>query len=293
MKRAPIHHPAFLIIILLFSFLITGCKESKTKHEAQGSPGIAVTINPNAQTIKQRVSPPKGYQWITEPQNSFGEYLQNAPLKEDGSPILSYTGQPIANQSNHIAVLDYDIGNKDLQQCADAVIRLNAEYLYQQNKFDEISYQFTNGDTFSWNQYKNGIRPQLINDNTVNFVQSAGFNDSYEAFRKYLDIIFMYAGTISLNRETIPVQRNEDIKAGDILITPGSPGHVVVIVGHAKNSAGKSVYLLAEGYTPAQSIHIINNPENKTLNPWYELDVNKPETHTARYYFYTNIRAFR
>lgn len=271
--------------ILFFTLLITNCKNPETES--------FVTTNPSAQTIKQRISPPNGYEWVREPQNSFGEFLQNAPLKADGSPILSYTGQPIANQSNHIAVLDYDIGNKDLQQCADAVIRLNAEYLFNQNKSDEISYHFTNGDTFSWNQYKNGIRPQLINNNTVNFIQSAAYDDSYEAFRKYLDIVFMYAGTISLNRETIPVQRNEDIKTGDILITPGSPGHVVVIVGHAKNQDGKSVYLLAEGYTPAQSIHVINNPGNEALSPWYKLDVNQAETHTARYSFYTNIRSFR
>jgi hypothetical protein len=187
----------------------------------------------------------------------------------------------------------YDIGNKDLQQCADAVIRLRAEYLFKQKRYDEIKFQFTNGDVFRWNDYKKGIRPKLINSNKVAFEQVANYDDSYKGFRNYLDIIFMYAGSISLNRETSVVKENSKISTGDILITPGSPGHVVIIVGRAKNSNNETVYLLAQGYTPAQSIHVLKNPNDKKINPWYSLDVDKSPTATARYLFKeTNIRSF-
>ena len=79
-----------------------------------------------------------------------------------------------------------------------------------------------------------------------------------------------------------------------MIVTPGSPGHAVIIVGAAENSSGDRVYLIAEGYTPAQSIHIITNPFDGRLNPWYQLDVNKSSTVTARYAFEeTNIRRFK
>ncbi len=119
------------------------------------------------------------------------------------------------------------------------------------------------------------------------------FDDSYENFRNYLDLIFTYAGTISLNKETKPIDKNEDLKTGDILITPGSPGHVVFVAGVCKNPKGDRLFLLGEGFTPAQSIHLLSNPFSKKKSPWYDLNINAPETKTARYIFKpTNFRSF-
>ena len=53
----------------------------------------------------------------------------------------------------------------------------------------------------SWNDYKNGVRA-FVNGNSVSFRKTENFDDSYENFRKYLDLIFNYAGTISLNKES-------------------------------------------------------------------------------------------
>jgi hypothetical protein len=106
-------------------------------------------------------------------------------------------------------------------------------------------------------------------------------------------VIFNYAGTISLNKETKPVNKNSDLKTGDILITPGSPGHIVFISGVCRNKEGKRLFLFSEGFTPAQSIHVLSNPFNPHFTPWYDLDVNASETKTARYFFKpTNFRSF-
>ncbi|WP_027373763.1 DUF4846 domain-containing protein [Chryseobacterium sp. UNC8MFCol] len=251
-----------------------------------------VQINKDKNTIRERFDPPNDYNWVNEKPDSFGYFIENFKLKPYGSQILRYDGTPISAQHLHEAVFDIDTGNKDLQQCADAVIRLRAEYLYTIKKSDEIKFHFTSGDLLSWNDYKNGTRA-FVNGHSVSFRKTMSFDDSYENFRNYLDLIFTYAGTISLNKETKPINKKEDLKTGDILITPGSPGHVVFVAGVCKNPKGDRLFLLGEGFTPAQSIHLLSNPFSKKKSPWYDLNINAPETKTARYIFKpTNFRSF-
>ena len=225
-----------------------------------------LNINYEKSTIRTRFSPPKGYSWQTEESGSFGEYLVNFPLYPENFPVRDYRQIPVPKQYNHAAILKIDVGDKDLQQCADAWIRLYAEYLWVKKDFDKIEFEFTSKQKLSWNDYKNGIRTTESGDQ-VKFHQSAKPDDSYKNFRNYLNLVFNYAGTISLDRESKPILRNQDIKTGDFLITPGSPGHSVFIVGIAKNTAGKRVYLLAESFMPAQDIHILVNPFNKNISP--------------------------
>lgn len=285
---------SFLIALIILS----SCNSDKTSSKPQTDTNensvseTLVKINKDKNTIKERFSPPKGYEWVEEKPDFFGYFIENFQLKPYGSPILKYDGTPIATQNFHEAIFDIDTGSKDLQQCADAAIRLRAEYLFKTKKLDEIKFHFTNGDLMTWNDYKNGTRA-LVNGNSVRFVRTAAPDDSYQSFRNYLDLIFNYAGTISLNKETKPVTESAHLKTGDILITPGSPGHIVFIAGTSKNEEGKKLFLLGEGYTPAQSIHLLSNPFNKNISPWYDLDVNSAETKTARYIFKpTNFRSF-
>ena len=273
--------------LLFISFIFFGCNNHDNRSVIDKN--LDIKINASGNNIRDRILAPTGYNWVNEEPNSFGAYLQNIQLKEDKSPILDYTGSPISNQSEHVAILNYDVGNRDLQQCADAVIRLRAEYLYERGKYSEIAFHFTSGDLFTWEQYSNGYRA-IVTGNDVSFPKTKNKDDSYQNFRKYLDAVYNYAGTISLNKETENIFNDEDIKAGNIIVTPGSPGHALIIVGKAKNSNNESVYLLAEGYTPAQSIHIITNAR-EDINPWYKLNTNNSETVTARYTFRpTNIR---
>ena len=288
------------VVIFTLLFLVLSCEktpDASPKNNGNEGSEVLITesslkINADKNTIKERFTAPKGYEYSRVRQNSFAEYLQNFPLKKYGSPILKYDGTEIATQDLHEAIFDIDTGSKDLQQCADAVIRLRAEYLFKLKMFDEIKFHFTSGDLMTWNDYKNGTRA-FVNGNSVQFRKTATFDDSKENFRKYLDLIFTYAGTISLNKETKPVLKTWDLQVGDILITAGSPGHIVFIAGVSENQKGEKLFLLAEGFTPAQSIHVLKNPFNPKISPWYELDVNSPETKTARYIFKpTNFRSF-
>lgn len=280
--------------------ILTNCTKEKLSDHLLAEPDhnenltakSSAKIHKNKNTIRERFSPPEGYEWSEEKPGFFGYFIENFKLKPYESQILKYDGTPISTQHLHKAVFDIDTGTKDLQQCADAAIRMRAEYLYKVKKFDEIKFHFTSGDLLSWNDYKNGTRA-FVNGNSVSFRKTAAFDNSYQSFRNYLDLIFNYAGTISLHKETKPVAKNSDLKTGDILITPGSPGHIVFISGVCKNKEGKRLFLLSEGFTPAQSIHVLSNPFNPYFTPWYDLDIDAQETKTARYFFKpTNFRSF-
>ena len=75
-------------------------------------------------------------------------------------------------------------------------------------------------------------------------------------FRRYLDMVFNYAGTLSLSKELIALPY-KNLQPGDVLIQGGSPGHAVVVMDVAVNRDGKKLYLLAQSYMPAQEIHVL------------------------------------
>ncbi len=94
--------------------------------------------------------------------------------------------------------------------------------------------------------------------------------------------LFMYAGTISLHRDLSPVDRNSEYQIGEVLVHPGSPGHAVMIVDKAKNNKGEVIYLLAQGYTQAQSFHIVKSG-NSGISPWFEIPKPGPVWHKRFY----------
>ena len=116
------------------------------------------------------------------------------------------------------------------------------------------------------------MRPQ-VSGNRVSFPQGRPVARTYKNFRRYLDVVFGCAGTISLRRELPAVSDPTRIRAGDVLIQAGSPGHAVLVLDVAEHPVTKQrVFLLGQGYMPAQEFHVLKNPEDGDLSPWYEAD---------------------
>jgi hypothetical protein len=248
----------YLIISCLSIYCTTSEHSASKWQNAQGN------------TIATRFEVPTGYKRHRSSDNSFAYYLQNLALKPLGTQALLYDGKIKKPLTVYEAVVDLPIGHKNLQQCADAVIRLRAEYLFKQKKFSAIEFHFTNGDLCAWQKYAEGYRPQVLG-NQVKWAKSAAINHSKENFWQYLELVFTYAGTRSLNQELKP-QKPDDIQIGDVWIQAGSPGHAVIVVDMAINpQTQEKIFLLAQSYMPAQDIQILKNWQNPKLSPWYEL----------------------
>jgi len=61
------------------------------------------------------------------------------------------------------------------------------------------------------------------------------------------------------------------MEIGDVFIVGGSPGHAIIVVDAAANEMGDKIFLLAQSYMPAQQTHILLNPSDKEISPWYRL----------------------
>ena len=226
-------------------------------------------INSSGKTLETRILAPKGYNRETATANSLASFIRNYPMKDDGSEVLLYNGTPKGNQTAHVAVFKLPIENYDLQQCADSVMRMYAEYFWNTKQYDKISFHFVSGFEAKYSKWIQGYRIK-ISGNNVNWVKQTGRDTSYESYKEYLKIVFSYASTLSMEKESKTIGI-EDIQVGDIFIKGGSPGHVVMVVDVCVNDEGKKAFLLAQGYMPAQEFHVLNNPKHSD-DPWYYVD---------------------
>jgi hypothetical protein len=240
-----------LILVSLLSMIACSTPTKKPVSNIEVKQSF---IDSAATTIEKRFLAPDGYKTVESNSNSFAAYLQTLPLKPMGTTVKYYTGDPKINREVYCSVVDQDIDPVDLQQCADAVMRLRGEYLFKQKRYKEIHFNF------------------LSDGKPRHFIDYAKGDYSYAKFRKYMKYIFSYANTASLRAE-LKVRFITDMQIGDVLIQKGNPyGHAVLVVNMAKDSTGNTVYMLAQSYMPAQETQILISPNIKVTSPWYSLE---------------------
>ena len=257
------------------SSVMSSVKETITESISKASS----KIDTNGTTIQTRFIAPDGFSRISVANNSFGAHLRQLPLKPQGSLVKHFDGTTKQNYEVYEAVVDLPIGKRNLHQCADAVMRLKADHLYQTKQFDKIHFNFTNGFRVDYKEWMKGRRVVIKGNKTYWNNRNAPSNTQKD-YWKYMELIFSYAGTLSLNKELKPVDV-KNMKIGDVFIQGGSPGHAIIVVDMVKNeSTGKTKFLLAQSYMPAQEIQILKNPKNND-SPWYDLEfgdvLNTPE----------------
>lgn len=221
-----------------------------------------------ADSLKHRIPAPEGFRRIETKPNSFARWLRNLPLKKAGSPVRAFDGRVL--RSPAAAVVNLDVGKRDLQQCADSLMRLRAEYLFSQKRHDDIVFQLTNGMDVRFSKFAAGYKLKQISRTRVDWVPRGQKGASHSALRQYLKQVYLWAGTASLQHESqhIPLS---DLQPGDFFIQGGFPGHTVIVLDIAENASGERRLLLGQGFMPAQDFHVVPNARGE---PWHVLQRN-------------------
>lgn len=199
-----------------------------------------------ADDLEHRFAPPAGATRIAAAPRSFAAFLRRLPLLPPGTPVRLFNGQLKHRQDVHAAVVDLDVGTRDLQQCADAAMRLRAEFLYSLGRYDDIRFH-----------------PEPGQKRVLAYTGG----DDRTRFSRYLLQVFSAAGSASLEAE-LP-RRTGPVEPGDLLSQGGHPGHVVIVLDVAEG-AGRRYLLIGQSFMPAQQFHVVRNLQDAALSPWYD-----------------------
>lgn len=175
------------------------------------------------QSLLDAVPAPTGFSRV--PTDAWGNWLRHLPLKPEGALVHQRDGQAIAYQRRHARVVDMDVLAH--QECADAILRLRAEYLQSSGKTFR----------FSGMEFRSGTR---------------------QKFDGFLVRLFANKGTVHLDGE-MKRPTDRQIRPGDVLVFGGSPGHAILVLDVAQRGDARKL-LIGNGYMPAQEFHVLRNP---------------------------------
>jgi hypothetical protein len=233
----------YLLPLLLALPILQAC-ELANNHPSAVLIGAAKTT-PEIPSAVDKIPLPEGYKRIAVHNETFGHWLRQLPLRKD-NVLRLYNGDAKPNQTLHYAILDVPYKRDALQQCADAVMRLRAEYIYETKSQPSIAFLHQHGEYFSI--ASNCTRPAL---------------------EQFLHKVFNWCGTYNLQAQLKAVNNISDIKPGDVFIRAGAPGHAMLVADVAENAKGEKMFMLLQSFIPAQEIHLVVNPYHAELGPWY------------------------
>ena len=99
---------------------------------------------------------------ICQAQKSYEEFIKNFPRKAS-TVVHDYKGNVIKQKS--LGVLDVRINS--VQECADAAIRLRAEYFYRRKEYSKISFKLTSGLEVPFSKWAQGYRVKVNGNNAT------------------------------------------------------------------------------------------------------------------------------
>ncbi len=212
--------------------------------------------NPHSYPTVGDIRTPVGFHRVEVEEGSFGEYMRNLQLRPSGATMMLYGGEEESDEQGYAyAVVDMDMLS-DMEQCADACMRLWGEYLYKSNRLKDMDFRSVSGKKLV---YTGHTRAQ---------------------FEKYMNHVFAYSNTYSLENYMDSVSLS-DLQIGDVLVYSARPGHkyghAVIVADMAEDNFGNRIYIVVEGNTPARDKHVLRNFINHPLSPWFLIKKGTPD----------------
>ena len=262
----------FAVPAIIALILFTACGDEPEPTPIPEPTPTPIPINEAGMTVKDRFVPPDGYTRVVCDEGTFGAYIQNFKLKEYGVQPLYYNGNTNGSAGGLIGVFDQDV--TQYQQCADSCMRLWAEYNFENGRYDRISFDFVNGFKCDYSRWAEGYRVKVTGNN-CEWVKKAEADYSYESLTEYLEFVYLYANTESLQGQLLEVGLG-DVQVGDVFVITAyqmdsSLGHAVFVADMCENENGDRLYLIFEGTTPASQMALaysITSP----YGYWVKLD---------------------
>lgn len=276
----------------IFAVVFTAVAALLAAGQARAAPAYSWLDGDATRRVADGFAAPEGFMRVAAAPGSFGDWLRHLPLKPADSGVALHDGRPVADHGTVAAVVDIDVGRSDLQQCADAVMRLRAEYLFSRRLTGLIGFELYPGERYRFEAFAAGVTPVPAGERIA--WQSGPPQDlTHAGLRRWLDIVYGFASTRSLARELRPVEHMGDAAIGDVFIHPGSPGHAVIIVDLAVEPAdGRRLALLAQSSMPARDVHILRNTIEPGLGAWFALAEGRPLVTPGRVFAPDELRRF-
>jgi hypothetical protein len=211
-------------------------------------------------SLEARFPTPPGYQRVVNAPGSFAEWLRGLPLAAEDTPVVNNSGDTVfaAGDDYVAAVAAIDVGAGDLQQSSDAIVRLNAEWLWASDKPDAISYRSASKLDMPFSRWAKGQRLIASGPNVFWVVKTKPRDATYDDFRQYIDAVMLWTNSVSLATRATHVADPKDLAAGDFFLQTRGKGHAMLVLDVAEKPTGERVALLGQALqSPAQSFHVI------------------------------------
>jgi hypothetical protein len=212
--------------------------------------------------------PDPQYKRVQLDPDSFGSWLRRLSLKPAGSPVLDYRSRIYKTAEDSVvgAVVAMDISGRRMEQCMDVLVRLYAEYLWQQSQAIRLKLPLPGRYWLAWQDWAAGLRPRYRGTH-VSLIQNSTSDHSEANYRAYLREVYAASATQQFYYSYQSLDR-EMAQPGDFIVKKGRKRHAVMIVDIARNPEGEEIALIGHGDTPACQFFLLRYSED---NLWFPL----------------------
>jgi len=234
---------------------------------------FGMTAVATAANVVETFSAPAGYTRVAADSGSFTHYLRQLNILPDTAKVRRFDGSAVTSWPRSVRVLDLPfLFHSDLEQCADVGYRLFSDYARSTGLDSLLHFKLQNGQAIYWNRWKRGKHLRYDARHDRHITTGASPDSSDGAYLNFLHYLFQWTGSAAMKAYLKPVAEDQ-LQPGDVIVqnTTGGMGHVSIIIDKCVNLRGDALYLIANGWTPAQTPFIWKAEEGNGSGYWFTI----------------------